>query len=139
MSRLERVLFPDPPRELRGERAIRTTLRTAHLACMAILLGGHFFDVDAARLWVWLWLTVASGGLFAALELYASFTWLFQVRGLLFLLKIALLCLVPFLWEHRLWLLLAVLAIGAIASHLPSQFRCHSLLFRNFPCADRRG
>lgn len=131
--------FPDPPRELRGERILRTTLRTIHLAAMGILLGGHVFGVDAPRLLPWLWLTIGTGGTFAALEMYGSCTWLFQVRGVLFLAKIALLCLVPVFWEQRVWFLVAVLVIGSAGSHLPARFRCHSMLFRNLPCADRRG
>ncbi|MBI4179701.1 hypothetical protein HY522_09805 [bacterium] len=128
LSAFSSVLFPDPDRAFRGERSLRTALRTVHLASMGILLGGHFYGVPADRLFGALLCTAGSGLAFAAVELYCSFHWLFQVRGLLTLAKIGLLFLVPVYWEHRVWILLAVVAIGSVGSHAPTGVRYHSIL-----------
>ena len=39
------------------------------------------------------------------------------------LLKLGLLLLVPFVWEHRLPILLAVVAIASVSSHMPARLR----------------
>ncbi len=135
----KRIFFPDPPRELPAERTIRTTLRTAHIAAFGILLGGHVFDVDAERLRFWLWLTVATGGLFVALELYGSFVWLQELRGWLTGCKLLLLGLVPFCWTRRIWLLLSVLVIGSLCSHMPGRFRYYSVWHGCQVGEERRG
>ncbi len=136
---IQRLLFPDPPRELPGERVIRTALRTAHIAAFGILFGGHVFEVESSRLLVWLWLTVATGAAFVALELYGSFVWLQELRGWLTLLKVLLLCLVPCWWPHRVGLLLIVLVIGSVCSHMPGRFRYYSMFQRRVVGEERRG
>lgn len=122
------VLFPDPDRSFRGERGLRTALRTVHLASMGILLGGHFYNIPADQLRTALIWTAGSGLSFAALELFCSFHWLFQIRGLMTLAKILLLFLVPLFWQQRIWILLTVLVLGSVGSHLPTGFRYYSVL-----------
>ncbi|MBI5397731.1 MAG: hypothetical protein HZA91_20730 [Verrucomicrobia bacterium] len=136
---LRTFLFPDPPRELPAERAVRITLRTLHIGGAGVLLGGHIFGVEAQRLLAWMWLTVGSGVAFAAVDLYGSFDWLLQVRGWLVLLKVALVCAVPFLWDQRVGLLLVVLLIGSVGSHMPGNWRHYSLLRGGVIGPDRRG
>lgn len=128
MPDLKQIFFPDPDREFRGERGLRTLIRTVHLASMGILLGGHVFDVPVERLIPALAATVASGLAFMAVELYCSCHWMFQVRGMLTISKIALVCLVPAFWEYRVAILLAVLIIGSVGSHMPTKYRYHSVL-----------
>ena len=50
------------PRPLPGVRALRTTLRTAHLVSFGALYGGHLYGVPAERLWPALLATVTTGG-----------------------------------------------------------------------------
>lgn len=128
ITRLRAILFPDPDRSFSGERALRTSLRTVHIASMGVLLGGHFFDVPAESLRPALRWTVASGASFAALELYGSFHWLFQVRGLITLGKLILILTVPFLWEFRVHILMAVLTVGSVGSHMTAGLRYYSVL-----------
>ena len=125
---LKSILFPDPDREFPCERGLRTAIRTVHLASMGILLGGHVFDVPAERLMPALILTIGSGAAFACVELYCSFHWLFQIRGLLTLSKLVLVGLVPFFWEYRIAILLAVLILGSVGSHMPTKYRYLSVL-----------
>jgi hypothetical protein len=124
-------LFPEEERSLPGERALRTLLRTVHLASVSVLVGGHFFDLPLDRLFAPLLWTVGSGLLFVLLEMYGTLDWLFQARGLITLAKMFLLLLIPLFWEQRIWILMTVLAIGSISSHMPGRFRYYSILSRD--------
>ncbi len=125
------IFFPDPDRSFRGERGLRTSIRTVHLAAMGILLGGHVYGVAPDRLRTALMWTVGSGSAFVALELFCNFHWLFQVRGILTLTKIMLVLSVPLFWDYRIWILLVVVAIGSVGSHLSTKFRHYSILTRD--------
>jgi hypothetical protein len=123
--------FPEKARLLPGTRAISIALRTLHLAAFSVLLGGHAFSVEAEKLLPYLWLTIMSGLGLIALELYAvGLYWLFLGKGIMVLVKLALLLLIPFLWEARLLLLLLVVGIASIGSHMPARYRHYSLLHR---------
>ncbi len=117
-----------PPRRIPGQRALNIALRTAHLSTFGALLGGHMFDVDSARLWPLLLLTAASGLLLVGLELASTCEWLVQGRGIMVLVKVGILSMVAAFWEHRVLLLLLVVAVAAVGSHMPARFRHHSFL-----------
>jgi hypothetical protein len=114
-------------RPVPGVRAIRTTLRTAHLAAFAALYGGHWHGVAPERLVPALLATLATGGALAALESYRAPVWPFQLRGVATFVKIALVAAVALAWDARLWLLTATLVIGGVSSHMPGRFRYYSL------------
>jgi hypothetical protein len=124
---------------LPGERGIRIALRTAHLAATGILLGGHVFSVEAARLLPWLWTAIGTGAAFIALELYGSCIWLVQGRGLFTLVKLTLLALVPVFWTQRVWLLFAAVVLGGIGSHMSSRWRYYSLAHGRIFAHQKRG
>ena len=125
------LLFPDPPRRIPRHRALGLTLRTAHLMTFGALLGGHFFDVDSARLMPFLVGTIASGGALLALELVSTCAWLFMGKGVLVLAKLLILLMVLFFWEHRVFLLLLTVAVASVGSHMPARFR-HRCFLRAF-------
>jgi len=108
-------------------RALSVCCRTVHLAGFAVLLGGHVWDVEPARLVPALWATIASGAALAVLEALPDGRWLLEVRGLLVLLKLGLLALVPLAWAHRVALLMAVVVVASVGSHMPRRFR-HAVL-----------
>lgn len=122
------VLAPDPPRRVPGQRWLGVWLRTAHLATFGILLGGHAFDVDPARLVPFLVATIVSGAGLMALELACTFAWLGTVKGFAVLVKLGVLLAIPLFWEQRLVLLLAVVVLASVVSHMPSKLR-HRRLF----------
>lgn len=97
---------------------------------MGILLGGHAFAVSPQRLMAALWLTIGTGAALAAIESRGRLQWFHQGGGLMALAKLALLCLVPVLWEQRLVILLAVVLIASVGSHMPARFRHYSVLYR---------
>jgi len=75
-----------------------------------------------------LWLAIFSGVAMAFLEAYPSLETLLLGWGLLVLVKLILLALIPFFWNRRVLILLAVVAIAAIGSHLPARYRHYSVL-----------
>lgn len=111
-------------------RALNITLRTAHLAAMGMLLGGHAFDVSPESLKPILWVTIGTGVALAAVESRFQASWLHEARGFLILVKLALICIVPFAWEYRVPILLVVTVIASVGSHMPRRFRHYSVLYR---------
>lgn len=114
-------------------RTWNIALRTAHIAAMGVLLGGHAFDRPREELLTVLWLTIATGVGLGMLEAGPSLLWFHQGRGLMTLAKLGLLCAVPFLWDHwhiRLAVLLAVVVIASVGSHMPARLRYYSVIYR---------
>ena len=129
-----RALCPTPglvkwSREMK--RTANIALRTAHIAAMGVLLGGHAFDVPPERVQVSLWLTVGTGVGLAAIEAGPRLLWFHQGRGLVTLAKVALLCAVPLAWDFRVPILLAVVVLASVGSHMPARFRYYSVLYRD--------
>ncbi len=127
---LRSLFLPEPRRRLPYARAWNVGARTVHLAATGTLLGGHVFGVAADTLWLWLWVAMASGAVMLAVELYTSFDWLAQVGGLAVVLKLALLCVIPFAWSERVPILFVVVVIAGVGAHMPGRFRHYSLLYR---------
>ncbi len=123
-------LAPDPPRRLRYGRAVNVALRTLHIGAFGTLLGGHVFGVQPERLIPALAVTVASGAGLVALELYQTVRWLVLAKGVVVLAKLALLACVPFFWEARVPILLAVIVLASASAHMPARFRNQPLLCR---------
>jgi len=116
-------------------RLWNVSLRTAHIAAMGVLLGGHAFvpAEERDRLLLSLWLTIATGTCLGLLETGGRPTWFHQGRGLMTLAKLGLLCTVPFLWDYqrlRLAVLVTVVVIASVGSHMPARFRYYSVLYR---------
>jgi hypothetical protein len=125
------ISSPSEERRIPGERALRTILRTVHIASISVFVGGHFFNLPLERLYAPLAWAVGSGVLFVLFEMYGARDWLFQVRGLITLAKVFLLLLIPLFWEQRIWILMTVLAVSSISSHMPGRFRYYSILSRD--------
>jgi predicted alpha/beta hydrolase len=115
---------------LPGVRALRTTLRTAHLIAFGTLYGGHIYGLPAERLHTALFATVGSGAALMALEMYRTPLWLLQIRGLATVVKIVLVASVALLWDVRVWLLTAAIVVGSVSSHMPGRYRYYSILHR---------
>ena len=121
---------PAEARPLPGARFCKIALRTVHLMAISVLVGGHGFGAPAAALLPWLYVAVATGLGMIFYEAYPSMDFLFEGWGLMLMAKLALLCLIPFAWRLRFPILLAVVAIAAIASHLPRRYRHYSVRYR---------
>jgi hypothetical protein len=112
-------------------RAWNIAARTAHIAAMSVLVGAHAFDVAPVRLHTALWLTIVSGVVLVVLEAYSvRFRWFWQGRGLMVLVKLALLGAIPWAWSSRLPLLLAAIVLASVGSHMPARYRYYSVVDR---------
>ena len=122
-------LLPVPPRRLPNARAWNVVFRTAHLAVVGTLLGGHVFGVPHDRLIGWLWASIGTGAALMVIEAFATLDWLMQVGGLFVLLKLLLLLFIPFAWDARVPILYTVVAIAGIGSHMPGKYRHYSVYY----------
>jgi hypothetical protein len=73
---------------------------------------------------------IMTGIALIAIEAYPSCRWFYQGRGAAVLAKLALICTIPFFWNYRVPIMLAVLVIASVGSHMPSRFRYYSFLHR---------
>ena len=127
-TQLLAFLFPEQPREFPYRMALRMTLRALHILTTGVLLGGHIFQQPTDILEPWLWFAILSGLAIFLTDIYSSFAVLFEIRGIVILVKVALLSLVAVFWEQRIFLLVLILFIGAISSHMPKRYR-HKVVF----------
>lgn len=111
-------------------RAWNIGLRTAHIATMGVLLGGHVFDVGKSALLPWLYATIATGLVLAFVEAFPRVRWFYQGRGVMVYAKILLMCLIPWCWEYRVTILMIIVVIASVGSHMPGRFRYYSVLHR---------
>ena len=102
--------------------------RTVHIAAMGVLLGGHAFDVPKSELTTSLVLAVVSGILLTFSEAGPHLLWFHQIRGLVTIAKLVLLCAVPLCWSYSLPIMLSVVVMASVASHMPARLRYYSVL-----------
>jgi len=62
------------------------------------------------------------------IELYGSFTFLIELRGLSVLLKLAILGAIPWFWDSRFLLLATVVILASYTSHMQGKYRHMSLI-----------
>jgi len=120
---------PSAPHPIPHRRLWSVLARTVHILAISILVGGHAFNAPAGQLRPMLYVAIASGLIMAFLEAYPSWESLFQGWGILLMIKLALLCAVPFAWNHRFSILVVVLVIGSVGSHMTKRLRHYSLLY----------
>ena len=111
-----------------ASRACNIALRTTHIGATGILVGGHVFGVDAARLVPFLYMAILTGVGLGVAELYSSWRGVFEIRSLVIASKLLLLCLVPLLWNYRVAILFLVLMVASVGSHMPGRFRHYSVV-----------
>ncbi len=110
-------------------RAWNIALRTAHIAVVSVLVGGHAYDVPPARLYAILWAAIVTGAALVFLEAFSvRLRWLAEGRGLMVLAKLGLLLVIPFAWSSRLAILMVVIVLASVGSHMPGRFRYYSIL-----------
>jgi hypothetical protein len=117
-----------PRLDFRSARAWNIAFRTGHIGVTGVVLGGHVFDVAPERILIWLFLSIATGVILTAIEAYPRWIWFCQGRGVLVLGKLALLCLIPGMWDSRVAILAAVIVLASVGSHMPARFRYYSIL-----------
>jgi hypothetical protein len=130
VSILQQEPLAKPTRALPHVRTWNIALRTAHIGVAGALFGGHVFGIAAERLLPWLYLTVLTGLMLIFIEAYPNWRWCYQMRAVMILGKALLLCLIPWLWSFRVFILVGVIVVGSIGSHMPRRYRHYSLVER---------
>ena len=123
------ILTPQVGRAIPYARYWNILFRTLHLAAISLLVGGHAFGASAGQLRPLLYGAIVTGVGMAVVDAYPSFQFLHQCWGVFLLLKLAMLCIIPFAWSYRLPILIAVIVIGSVGSHMPKKFRHYSLIY----------
>lgn len=126
---MQQLLSPTLERSIPHAPIWKIAFRTLHILAISVLVGGHAFNAPADQLRPLLYAAIISGIGMASVEAYPSLQFLSQGWGILLLLKLVLLCTVPFAWGHRFPILVVVVIIGSIGSHMPRKFRHYSLLY----------
>jgi hypothetical protein len=125
-----KILFPEPRRRTVSGRWVNIGARTVHLAATGTLLGAHVFGVDSVGLVPLLWAAILTGAVMIGVEVYPSAHWAHQVCAAFVYVKLLVLCLIPFFWDFRVPLLLAVVVLASVGSHAPRRIRHYSLVYR---------
>jgi hypothetical protein len=60
------------------------------------------------------------------LEAYPTLSWCHESRGLCVLVKLALICSIPWLWPYRVSILVVVFVLASVGSHMPRKLRHYS-------------
>lgn len=115
-------LFPDPPRDFRGLRAVKIGLRAVHVLCAAVFASTYVLDAPAERA-TWLAAAVASGAALLALDLYRTAAFVFQTRGLVLAAKLVGLALLPYAGDAAAAVVSALILLSVVSSHAPSRVR----------------
>lgn len=137
MKKLD-FLFPAEPRDFPMRRPVRVLLRTAHIFTGGVLLGGLIFNQPWLDIQPW-WIAMAVSGLLLFLtDLHASFAILFQLSGVVVLLKLVLVAVAGWIPQIAIHALLFALIIGSISSHMSGRLRHLAPAFARDLVADRR-
>lgn len=116
-------LFPEAARYFPGQRWVNIGLRAAHLIGVAGIAGGFLFDLPEDA-WAAYWtLTLASGIALSLLYLWSTLDWLFELKGLAIIVKMALLALAVHQPALRAEVFALVIVISAFSAHAPARIR----------------
>jgi len=113
-----------------NKRFWNIAFRTIHIVTAGTLFGGHVFEIPTEQLLWWLYATILSGAALVLLEAYSNLSWCYQARGVSVLVKLLLLCSIPWLWDYRVQILIVVFVIASVSSHMPRRLRDFALLHR---------
>ena len=126
VNKLQRVVFPNPKRDFKGKRWLKISLRTLHLIGVAGVGGGVLLNVDFASWSTYLQLTLITGAVYLALELWTNGIFIIQLRGLSILLKFILLYGL-YLYPDSGKIILLIIILSSVISHAPGNVRYFSI------------
>lgn len=112
------------------QRLSKTILRALHILGVVGAGGGILLTADKS-LWLNYWyLTMVSGSILMCWEIVRDWRWLIQLKGVLTLVKLGLLCLFIPLANYKPELLVLVILLSVVVSHGPSGLRHYSIVHR---------
>ncbi|ESE41800.1 hypothetical protein [Shewanella decolorationis] len=112
------------------QRLTKTSFRALHILGIVGAGGGILLSVEKS-LWLNYWyLAMISGSILMLWEIIRDWRWLIQLKGVLTLGKLGLLCLFVPLASYKPELFILVLFLSVIVSHGPSGLRHYSIVHR---------
>ena len=127
---LYRLAFPPRYRGFTGRRWVSIGLRTAHLLGVTGL-GGALVCGMAPEIWrPYLWLTVATGSLMLAIEVWGSAIYLIQLRGLAMIAKVLILGGSTLAAGTETAMSVVTVVLSGVVSHAPASIRYYSIFHR---------
>ncbi|WP_415889127.1 hypothetical protein ACMXYV_14305 [Neptuniibacter sp. SY11_33] len=124
-------LFPTEKRSIPAKRWLGISLRTIHLVGIAGLAGAYLFQQPESSWYPYLLMTLVSGFLMAAMEVYGDGIWLIQLRGTAIGIKLLLLSTVFWWFEQpNAYIYFLAIIISGIVSHAPGKLRYYSIWHR---------
>jgi len=118
-----RLLLPMGKRRPEWLRWLRITARTAHILCIAGLVGTVLVGADEATFEVWLGPVIGTGLLLVGTFAFETFAWFGQLAGLVMLMKVAALAALAVVPEVRLPVLVGLVIVSSFSSHMPGRVR----------------
>ena len=126
---LHSLLAPDEEASPGGwPRWLKISLRAAHVLGAGVFAGGVVLGVASEDLEGWLILLVGSGFAVLAFDVIESPAFLIQTKGVVVLLKLAVLAAIVVSGAGE-WLLAPILFASVVSSHAPSSVRHRVLVF----------
>jgi len=120
---LRRLLLPEEHRHFPGRMWVRVLCRSLHILCIGMFVGGTLYGAPARELTGWLHGAITTGSVLILTDLYASFIYLAELRGLAMLVKLGLLGALHWIPEHRVPVLIGIVLGSSIVSHMSSRWR----------------
>lgn len=112
------------------QRLSKTALRALHILGIVGVGGGILLSVEKS-LWLSYWyLAMGTGSILMLWEVLRDWRWLIQLKGVLTLVKLGLICLFVPLVDYKPELFTLVLFLSVIVSHGPSGLRHYSIVHR---------
>ncbi len=113
-----------------SQRIAKTSLRALHILGIVGSGGGILLQVPQAT-WLNYWLlAMVTGSLLLLWEVVRDWRWLIQLKGVLTLAKVGLLCLFIPLAEYKPSIFITVLLLSVLVSHGPAGLRHYSIVHR---------
>lgn len=117
------TFFPDEPRHFPAQRWIKIILRALHVFCAGVYTGAWFFAIESGARTPWFIAALCSGLLLITVDLFETGVFLLQLRGIIVMVKLALLVAIPFLGGGEARIMAGVVIASVISSHASSSFR----------------
>ncbi|MBO1271220.1 hypothetical protein J3L11_06090 [Shewanella sp. 4t3-1-2LB] len=121
---------PHSERFFQIKRITKTTLRGLHVLGIAGAGGGILLQIPDAQ-WLNYWImTMITGCLLMLWEVVRDWRWLIQLKGVLTLLKIAILMCFTIVPEYKVELVTIIILLSVLVTHGPSSLRHYSIIHR---------
>jgi len=125
------TMVPEAPKKRPAwTRTLDVIFRTAHVGVSSVLFGGLVCGIPYSQLICWHYLTIATGCTLIASEVYHSYHWPYQGRGIMAFVHLGLLGLIRMRIDLAVPLMTAILVLGMVGSHMPRKLRNWSFIHR---------